>query len=119
MNGNGDQAQSLEGLQAALTARATMQGWAEGMELIELVGAVYRAGWLDKLHDRISAGDQGSAPIERLGGSVVRVSAPLTCDVDAQCCPIVACLREMESECAHAGIRVAETLDERGACRFA
>ena len=43
--------QGIEGLQAALAARATVQGWAEGAHLLELVRAAHRAGWLDLLRD--------------------------------------------------------------------
>ncbi|WP_143249813.1 SAM-dependent methyltransferase [Amycolatopsis sacchari] len=39
----------MERLQAAMTARATLKSWAEGRELVELVRAAHRAGWLDQL----------------------------------------------------------------------
>ncbi|MEU6132685.1 class I SAM-dependent methyltransferase [Saccharopolyspora sp. NPDC047091] len=39
----------LDELQGALAARATVQGWAEGLELLELFRAAHRAGWLDLL----------------------------------------------------------------------
>lgn len=53
MNDSG--ASGLDGLRAALAARATVQGWAEGLELFELFRAAHRAGWLDRLRDGTTA----------------------------------------------------------------
>ncbi|MEE1939647.1 class I SAM-dependent methyltransferase [Streptomyces sp. TRM 70361] len=37
-----------------------MKGWAEGLELIELVRAAHRAGWLERLRDDMSAAELAS-----------------------------------------------------------
>ncbi|SDS86311.1 SAM-dependent methyltransferase [Microlunatus soli] len=53
--------QSIDGLQAALTARATVRGWAEGQQILELVRASHRAGWLDLLHRETTAAEMAAA----------------------------------------------------------
>ncbi|WP_434453337.1 SAM-dependent methyltransferase [Lentzea sp. E54] len=53
--------QGMEGLQAALAARATVKGWAEGLEVLELVRAAQRAGWLDQLRAETTAAQLAAA----------------------------------------------------------
>jgi SAM-dependent methyltransferase len=49
--------QGLEGLQAALAARSMVKSWAEGLELVELVHAAHRAGWLGQLRGETTAAE--------------------------------------------------------------
>ncbi|GLY92499.1 SAM-dependent methyltransferase [Actinoallomurus iriomotensis] len=74
MNENIEQSEGLERLQAALAARSVMRSWAEGAELIELVQAAYRAGWLDQLRGDTTAEELAASN----GVSVEQVSNVLT-----------------------------------------
>jgi SAM-dependent methyltransferase len=49
--------EGLARLQAALAARAQLKAWSEGAELIELVRAAHRAGWLTRLRQDTTAAD--------------------------------------------------------------
>ncbi|GHF40890.1 SAM-dependent methyltransferase [Amycolatopsis bartoniae] len=44
-------------LQQALSAHTTIKDWAQGAELVALLGAAHRAGWLDRLRDGATAAD--------------------------------------------------------------
>jgi SAM-dependent methyltransferase len=61
--------QGLEGLQAALLARSMVKSWAEGLELIELVRAAHRAGWLEQLRGETTAAELATTagvPVEQV-----------------------------------------------------
>ncbi|HEY4019559.1 MAG TPA: class I SAM-dependent methyltransferase [Pseudonocardiaceae bacterium] len=69
--------EGLARLRTALAARAQLKTWSEGAELIELVRAVHRAGWLTRLRQEATAEDLatiGGAPVEQ----VANVLAVLT-----------------------------------------
>jgi SAM-dependent methyltransferase len=68
VNGNREDAEGLERLQAALAARSTMKSWAEGAELIELVQATHHAGWLRQLRAETTADELAATngvPVEQ------------------------------------------------------
>ncbi|MFE7752337.1 methyltransferase domain-containing protein [Streptomyces sp. NPDC057428] len=69
----------MESVQAAMTARSTLKSWAEGLELIELVRATHRAGWLAHLRGETTVTELAAAhgvPPEHVSGVMaVLVSA--------------------------------------------
>ncbi|WP_189750377.1 SAM-dependent methyltransferase [Streptomyces tendae] len=63
----------MESVQAAMAARSAVRSWAEGLELIELVRATHRAGWLKQLRGETTAAELAAAH----GTSVKQVSEVL------------------------------------------
>ncbi|WP_399896188.1 SAM-dependent methyltransferase [Streptomyces sp. BBFR51] len=61
MNVDREHDQRVESMQAAMAARSVMKGWAEGLELIELVRATHRAGWLEDLRGDTTAAELAAA----------------------------------------------------------
>nr|WTC14144.1 class I SAM-dependent methyltransferase [Streptomyces anthocyanicus] len=61
MNVDREHDQRVESMQAAMAARSVMKGWAEGLELIELVRATHRAGWLADLRADATAAELAAA----------------------------------------------------------
>lgn len=53
--------QRMESIQAAMAARSAIKSWAEGTELIELVRAAYRAGWLEQLRGETTVAELAAA----------------------------------------------------------
>ncbi|MEU9151769.1 class I SAM-dependent methyltransferase [Streptomyces sp. NPDC048417] len=51
----------MESIQAAMTARSAIRSWAEGLELIELVRATHRAGWLEHLRGETTVAELAAA----------------------------------------------------------
>lgn len=61
--------QGLDELQAALAARSMVKSWAEGLELIELVQAAHRAGWLGQLRGETATAELAATtdvPVEQV-----------------------------------------------------
>ena len=55
MSDDDHEPEGLIRLRAALVARATLKSWSAGAELIQLVRAAHRAGWLLRLRDKTTA----------------------------------------------------------------
>lgn len=61
VNDDSEHDQGIEGFQAAFAARSRMKSWAEGLEIIELLRAVHRAGWLERLRVETAADELAAA----------------------------------------------------------